>query len=405
MGNSSLSIPNVQCFDPNLSRNLVTPEFWEIHSINSTYSNNALGTAIVMLLFFIVGLPSNFLVIVSIVKEKLYKESTHILLLNLAISDLLVCFLVMPFTIVTGFAGEFVFGNSDYTRCRFCDFGAVFIALTIFSANIIAIISIDRFIYIKFPLRYNQLMRVPVVITVVIVFWIVSIFESLLPVIGFGQITFSFSTTACLLNLFGEGKYTMNMYYMFLVIGFAIIPVGLIIFFNIWLACIVSKQIKAVYGTIQSLGNNEELRKYNQSLRKQIHKKRRKQLVLVKAFGAILLSNIIVWIPLVCHFISTLIVDPNLIPLGNYSFAYISLIMHSVLHPLIEGWIIPEIKSSIKTLIGITFLQSRWRIHQSKLEADDECRCCQLCSLALAQQSEESTTSDCPELPVSTTSL
>ena len=409
MGNSSLPVARVQCFDSNLSRNTVTPEFWEVHSISSDFSNNALGTAIVMLLLFLVGLPSNALVIVSIIKEQLYKEeATHILLLNLAISDFSVCLLVMPCVIVTGFAGEFVFGSSDYVRCQFCQFGTVFIALTVFSVNILATISMDRFIFIKYPLQYSKVVRIPVIIVIVIFLWLLSIFEALLPIIGFGQITFSFSLSACTPTVFGEGKYTMNIYYTVALICLALIPIVMIIVFNIWLACIVSKQIRVVYRTRRNFGNKEELKRYNHSLRKQMHKRRnRKQLVLVRVFGAILLSNIIVWMPVTIHIIVVLAVDPDQIPLGNYSFVYITFIMHSILHPLIEGWMIPEIKACFKSLLGVTFLRRQLKKLQEKIERrksdavslnlihdrDDEndrcCNCCDICTLAFALHSSE----------------
>ncbi len=417
MGNSSLSMPNVRCFDPNLSRNSVTPEYWEIHSISNAYSNNALGTAIVMLLFFVVGVPGNVLVIVSIIKEKLYKQATHTLLLNLAISDLLVCLLFMPFVIVTGFAGEFIFGSTDYVRCQFCQFEAVFTALTVFSVSMLAAITMDRFIFIKFPLRYDKVVKVRAVVIFVVIIWLVSIFESLLPIIGFGEISFSFSVTGCVINLFGEGKYTMNIYYMFFLLVLNLIPVGLVFVFNSWLACIVGKQIRVVYSTRWTIGNKEELKKYNQGLRKQIHRKKsKKQLVLVRVFGAILLSNIIVWMPLVFHTIVTQIVDPNMVPLGNYSFVGITFVMHSVLHPLIEGWMIPEIKSSIKTFLGVSFLQKQLkklreqRIRKESVaisfdlpiqdrvdEEEGKCHgCCELCSVAMAMYSTSESSDSAP---------
>ncbi len=198
---------------------------------------------------------------------------------------------------------------------------------------------------------------------------------------------------------------------MIFLLGLALTPVVLIIFFNIWLACIISKQINAVYRTRRSIiSSKEELKKYDQNLRKQIRrKKNRKQLGLVKAFGAILVSNIIMWMPLVFHTIVTLIVDSSQIPLGNYSFVYISFITHSVLHPLFEGWLIPEIRSSIKTFLGVSFLQKRWkRLREGKareesnavsydLSAQDRvddseercCGCCKLCRFAMAVDSLE----------------
>ena len=56
-----------------------------------------------LLLFFLVGLPWNGLVIGIILKKKLFTRPTYMLMLNLAIANLLVCVLVLPLTVVTGF--------------------------------------------------------------------------------------------------------------------------------------------------------------------------------------------------------------------------------------------------------------------------------------------------------------
>ena len=95
-----------------------------------------------MLLFVLIGLPANAVIIVSTLRKS-RKDITRILLLNLAVSDFLVCLLVMPFTVVAGFAGGFIFGNSDYIRCQVCQTGVIFMILTILSVNILGLISVD----------------------------------------------------------------------------------------------------------------------------------------------------------------------------------------------------------------------------------------------------------------------
>lgn len=406
MGNSSLgSATHVNCLDPNLSRNSVSEEFWSVHTISSIYTANSIAMATIMLVFILIGIPSNFIIMVAIIKQKLYKETTHILLFNLAISDILVCLLVMPFIVVTGFSGDFIFGGSDYVRCQVCQTGIIFVGLTVFAVNILAVITLDRFFFIKYPLRYDIFVTVPRVIIVVVVLWTISIFESVLPLFGFGEMTFAFSFATCTVNFFGMGKFTMNINYVIVVVVLALIPIAITIFFNIWLACIVSKQIKKVYRTRRSFGNKEELRQYNQGLRKQIHKtKNRKQLVLVRAFGAILLSNILVWMPVVFHTTISLFVDEDALPVGNYSFTFITFIMHSVLHSLIEACFIPEIKKTFKAILGLSFfygqlMKLRRRVFRKKrkesitstvpfdLDTDEEERgffksCCELCTVA-----------------------
>lgn len=156
----------------------------------------ALATGVLILLFFLVGVPSNLVVIISILKKRLYRLPTHILLLNLAISDLLVCLFVMPFTIIAAFAGGYIFGSSDYIRCRVCEGSVVFTALTFFSVCILSLISVDRFIFIKFSLYYEKWVTRRKIFIIITILWLLSLFVSLLPLFGFGEIEFVWGVTS-----------------------------------------------------------------------------------------------------------------------------------------------------------------------------------------------------------------
>ena len=410
MGNSSLPFQlSYSCNDDNISRNSVTPEYWSSHTINFEYTSGSVTTAVFMLLFMLIGLPGNALIIVSIIQQRLYKEVTHILLLNLAISDFLVCLLIMPFTVVAGFTGDYVFGGSDYTRCQVCQTGVMLTSLAILSVNILALISLDRFIFIKFPLRYENWITVPRVIVAIVLAWIVSILEGIVPLFGLGEIQYAFSFATCVINL---NKQT-SLYYGVLLVLLALVPIIVTIVTNVWTACIVRNQIMKVYRTRRSFGNKEELRQYNQGLRKEIHKKRnRKQLVLRRAFGAILISNIVVWIPCVIHVIVLTIIDTNLVPVAIYCLVFICFLSHTVIHPFVEGCFIPEIKLTIKKFLGITVCTKKIKkrkessaiaIVSLEFESGDAtgdnagrqgwlltCRkCCDACSIALLPNTEE----------------
>ena len=145
---------NLSCVAENLSRHLITSGYWQVGPSLATWG---IISALSQLLFLLIGLPSNFLIILYIVLKKLYQQSTYLLLVSLAISDVLMCVVVLPLTVVAGFAGEFVFGNSDYVRCKVCQTGVCVVASTLSSLHIIALMSLDRFIFIKYPLRYYNI--------------------------------------------------------------------------------------------------------------------------------------------------------------------------------------------------------------------------------------------------------
>ena len=353
MGNSSTSfLPAYSCSDANLSRSSITPAYWDSFSINDDFKNSSIALAVIVLLFLIISFPSNVVIIVSIIQQKLYKQPTHILLLNLAISDSLVCLLVMPMVIVAGFAGSYIFGGNDYVRCQVCQTGLILTALTLISIWNIGFLSVDRFIYIKFPLRYSRYVTAPRIIILVCVSWVLSISAAVMPLAGFGEIKYSYSTSACIVNILGKAE---NVYYTITLLVLNLIPVMVAVVTNIWIACLVNKEIGIIYKIRKSFSSSRQLRTQKRNTQKQIRrKKNKKQLTLVRVFGAILVACIVVWFPLVVHIILLLTIDPNDIPLGIYVIVYLCLILHSVLHPLIEGCFIPEIKTTFKNILGVS---------------------------------------------------
>ena len=125
-----------------------------------------------------------------------------------------------------------------------------------------------------------------------------------------------------------------------------------------------------VYKTRRSFKNKEDLEKYNQTLRKSIHRKRnKKQRDLMRAFGAIILSTFIVWIPAANHVLMLVFIDGHSIPLGMFTIAYITFISHTVIHPLMEGCLIPEIKETLKRMLGITYCKKKAKKRRESIAA------------------------------------
>ena len=384
MGNSSTSLPDYSCRDPNISRDTVTPEYWEIASISDDYRANATAIGVIMSLFLLIGLPANTMIIISIIYKKLYKEPTHILLLNLAISDLLVCVLVMPFTLVAGYAGEYIFGATDHSRCQACQSGLIYIVLTVFAVKVLALLSLDRFIFIKYPLHYETIVTPPRTVAVVAIAWVISLIEAIPPLFGFGELKYAYTFSTCFVSILGD-----SIEYGVFLVAVAFVSIVVIIVTNVWVICIVWKQIRKVYHTRHSFATGEELRHYNEGLGKEIRKKRsKKQVALIRVFGAILVGNFISWAPTYIQVLLLIWLDSNLIPIGYYSFTWLTFVMHSVLHPLIEGCFLPEIRQSFKAVFK-PLLCCKSRKENLELSAETftsnekETRCCDVCIYAI----------------------
>ena len=292
------SLPPYSCLDATLHRNEVTIEYWR----DSELQLAALVNAVFVLVFFLVGLPSNLLIITSIVRQKLYQEPTHILLLNLAISDLLLCVLVMPFTITAGFAGEFIFGGSDYTRCRVYQMSVILVALTLFSIHILSVLSVDRFLFIKTPLQYANYVTVRRTLVAVVLVWALAVILSMPPLFGFGDIDYTISIATCTPRFQHRTSITKNIYYMVMLILESLIPLGVLFVTNTWVVCIAKRHLSAI-NKINHISKVWKL--YTEKL-----KSAKKQLRVACVFGTILIANTVTWIPLI---VRSLLLDSRLL--------------------------------------------------------------------------------------------
>ena len=133
------------------------------------------------------------------------------LLLNLTITFSL---LVMPFNIFVGIKGEYVFGNSDQQRCAVCQTGIFVIILPWVSLHTLALISVDRFIYLKRPMKYSTIVTKWRMLVTIAVMWVFCTVLFLPPLFGFGEINFSYTVATCTLKFVGKTHIAPNYNYI-----------------------------------------------------------------------------------------------------------------------------------------------------------------------------------------------
>lgn len=145
------------------------------------------------LIFF--GVGGNILVCMAISLEKRLQSVTNYFLLSLAITDLLVCIIVMPFTVINDFTGYWLFGpiicnlyvTADVLMC---------------TASILHLctISLDRYMAIRSPLTTRNISKSVVVIKLAIV-WVTSFaISSPITILGFINESNVFSNQHCALS-------------------------------------------------------------------------------------------------------------------------------------------------------------------------------------------------------------
>ena len=345
------------CFESELSTEFSTRDFW---TIPPAFQPAALSTAVLTLLFIAVGLPGNLLIIAGIISQRLYREPTYILLLNLTVADLLVCVLVMPLTAVSGLAGGFVLGRSDSSRCGWCNTGVVFVALCLVSLHTLALMALDRLIFVKFPMKYQHTVTVGRVLCCVLLNWVLCSVLSLCPIFGFGDVYFSFSISTCTLNTEGRTRVTKNIHYFIFLVAIAMLPLLVLMVTNTWLVCIIQKHIRSIYHTAQRSGVPKT---FTESIRKRLgREKSRKQLQLMRVFGAIFLSHVFSWLPLIVRIFITVAKGKDEYPHSVYVFTFLCVSFAAVFHPIVQASFLPEVRSQCKSfLMRILCCGSLWR--------------------------------------------
>ena len=391
MGNSSIShlSTNLSCMDANISRDAITNEYWDQASINHDFKVASIVLATIVLIFLIIGLPSNMILIISIIKH--LKLPTYILLLNLAIADVLVCAMFMPFPIVSGYAGGFIFGNSDKVRCQVCQLGIIYTGLSIASLNILALISIDRLLYIKFPLRYHSYVTPKRTIFSAILAWLFSSVQAILPLIGFGEIRYTYSVCFCLVSFIDSTHGTNNIYYIMLIAILSLVPIITIIVTNIWIMIIVREHFKKLHRIRKSFRNKRGLKEHLQKIKTEITEtKNKKQLAILRVFLTIVCANAITWVPTVILAFMHLKKDDW--PIGLFILVFLTFISNSIIHPIVEGYFIPELRKSFKKIlcpcrIGHTVTNIDTMDDKKGWSSSWCSRCLEICSFAVLPES------------------
>ena len=331
------------CLSSNVSSSDITNKsFWKI-----TLREGAPAVATVIGIYFLVALSWNFFIIVTFLrKRKLLREPANILLLNLAVADLMVALTQMFFSMVTEAAAVFTYGTSDVVRCGVCDFvGVFFMLLYGVSIHTLAAISFDRFLLLYKPFHYKKYMSRRNTLVLVGVVWLIAALIALPPVLGFGQIEFNQRFGSCVPRFGGMNLMSgiMNFVYVAYVALESLFPIATIVVCSFWTYRFVNQFLRKNYrrrsfynrrgsdGVVQQ--RQEDTRYHHQ------------QQQLVKVFGALLVSNVVSWLPVLIVVIAIGILgSPERVPDWVYIVGWICFLSAPVFHPIIESFFVKDMR-------------------------------------------------------------
>lgn len=341
------------CF--NYSQDNITTNIWIIED-----ETRSLVIAIFLTVFMLVGVPWNIAAMTVIIKQHLFKQPTHLLFFSLALSNFLICITYMPFSIISGFAGEFIFGSNDYVRCQVCQMGYMLPILLLTSVYSVTMLSVDRLLYLKKPLKYDKIVTIKRTIAALIVSWVLCIVFTLLSLAGNRGVGFVGYLTGCLI------QYVDSYIYLWICIAvLCVVPLITLVFTNTWMICIIQKNIRDRYHRSLRYADGERRPSLFARLRDE---NKKKQIRLTQIFAATFVINLLTWMPTVITFI---MVATEKVDGGFIVFAHLCLFSQTVVHPILHTVFLKDIRVEMKRLCCCCF---------TDLACSKSDEVCQLCS-------------------------
>jgi hypothetical protein len=319
----------------------VTKSYFNYTDLFAESETIATISAAFMLLYFIIGVPWNALVIGVIVKKKLFTQPPLLLMLNLAIANFLTSALLMPYVVLgfTGLPAEEDFATVDMA----CQASIVLTMLILAIIYTVALLSVDRLIYLKRPLVYTQIVTPKRMFIAIVLMWIYCFSLAILPLLGFGRVGYNPYVATCGIVSVG----IQDIIYLILcqVCGAfgTVVQVccsGVIVYS-------VRREVASKLRRLIIFKDIPEGRQEGEITKEY----KRTQLQLVKVFGAILTASLLTSLPSFIHVVAS-IVNPY-----SAAIAIISLLAKSILHPILELYMIHEIREVFTRLLNTRRVQ------------------------------------------------
>ena len=330
----------------NLSSINLTEEYW---TLEGSLKIHGQVSAALFLFTILVGLPWNILVVITVLRKRLYHTPNIMLLLNMSFNDILFLMIILPVLTVTGIAGEYILGSTDMERCQTCLVtGFIPMLLLADSLFVSALMSINTFLFIYKPLRYDMIVTTRTILVAITVAAILSIALALSPLASPNTYIFFPAFQICFFSI------RNNWYIVSIIIALSLAAFTIIVFTDIWIACIVQKNIKQVYASSKTscgIDRSESFHAINERIRKERHKK---QLHLFYTFVFLLLLNLITWLPQFTFIFLSAFID---IPVSILSLSKVFFLTQAAVHPIIETVLISDVREPLKKMVTCGLLK------------------------------------------------
>ena len=162
------------------------------------------GFLFLVILWSVVG---NALILLAIYRNYRLRSITSVFIASLAVADLGVALIGMPFTLTSSITYSWIFGNI------FCKINGVTNSIFCIASMLnLAAVSIDRYIAIIKPLNYPLIMTSRKAFLMVVCVWLQALLCAILPLLGWSQYTYIRNESICTGDWGSDISYTLFIF-------------------------------------------------------------------------------------------------------------------------------------------------------------------------------------------------
>uniref|UniRef100_A0A8D3DGA1 Opsin 4b n=1 Tax=Scophthalmus maximus TaxID=52904 RepID=A0A8D3DGA1_SCOMX len=239
---------------------------------------------IVILAVGITGMLGNFLVIYAFCRSRGLRTPSNIFIINLAVTDFLMCFTQTPVFFITSMHKRWIFGKKGCELYAFC--GALF---GICSMMTLMVIALDRYVVITRPLASLGVMSRRKALSILAVAWVYSMGWSLPPFFGWSAYVPEGMMTSCSWDYMTFTP-SVRSYTMLLFTFVFFIPLSIIIICYCCIFRAIRHATRAI-SKINSQGTRDSAKKFH---------KMRSEWKMAKIALIVILLFVISWAPYSC---------------------------------------------------------------------------------------------------------
>ncbi|XP_054899480.1 LOW QUALITY PROTEIN: adenosine receptor A2b [Poeciliopsis prolifica] len=299
----------------------------------------------------VLSICGNVLVCWAVAINSTLKNATYYFLVSLAVADILVGCLAIPFAIIISVGLCLNFYGCLFLAC----FVLVLTQSSIFSLLAIAI---DRYLAVKIPLRYKELMTGKTARKIIAILWILSFVIGLIPFFGWNLKNSSWENSSSVNNTKCKECYfesVVDMQYMVYFNFFVCVLVPLLIMLGIYVKIftVARKQLRQI--ELKCVGNGDN---QNKSLLQ-------KEIRAAKSLSIIVGLFTLCWLPVHILNCLTLFYGDLKKPVFVMYVAIILSHANSAINPIIYAYRIQDFRSTFRKILVRHFLCQKEELYLS----------------------------------------